>query len=325
MKHLTLEQRYEIALLKREKYSVAAIVASTGISKSVIYREIKRNSDKRSGVYKADLAQRKTDGRHADKAKHRRFTPAVRLLVTENLEKDFSPEQIVGLALKDSVYCVSIERIYQFIWADKKKGGELYLHLRTQGKRYRKRGSSKDKRGQIVGRIDIDLRPKIVDEKTRVGDLEIDLVIGEGHKMALLTINDRVTGMLKMKKIDSKEALGVEIAVLELLNDWKSIIHTITSDNGKEFANHQSIAEKLDIDYFFAHPYCSWERGANENLNGLVRQYFPKKTSFEFITDDEIKIVVNKLNNRPRKRLGFHTPNEIFSQFEAKALVAFIT
>jgi IS30 family transposase len=325
MKHLTLEQRYEIALLKREKYSVAAIVVTTGISKSVIYREIKRNSDKRSGVYKADLAQRKTNERHADKPKHMRFTPAVRLLVTENLKKDFSPEQIVGLAKKDSVYCVSIERIYQFIWTDKKKGGELYLHLRTQGKRYRKRGSTKDKRGQIVGRIDIDFRPAIVDEKIRVGDLEIDLVIGEGHKKALLTINDRVTGILKMKKIDSKEALGVEIAVLELLKDWKSIIHTITSDNGKEFANHQSIAEKLDIDYFFAHPYCSWERGANENLNGLVRQYFPKKTSFEFITDDEVILVVNKLNNRPRKRFGFKTPNEIFSQFEAKALVAFIT
>lgn len=279
-----------------------------------VSRELKRNSDYRNGTYRALLAERKAKDRHHVKAKAKRFNAAVQAHVIHYLEQDYSPEQIAGRASLEGVKMVSHERIYQYIWSDKKRGGKLYKHLRTKGKRYRKRGSKKGSRGLINSRIDIDRRPNIVDKKERFGDLEIDLVIGKDHKGALLTINDRATGLLFMGKIDAKESAAVEAKTIELLEQWKPLLHTITSDNGKEFANHQQLSEKLEIDYYFAKPYHSWERGANENLNGLVRQYFPKKTKFESIAQEEINRVVNTLNNRPRKRFGFKSPNEVFAQ-----------
>jgi transposase, IS30 family len=312
MRHLTLEQRYTIEVLRKEKYSQKKIAEILGKNKSVISREISRNCDQRNSVYKAELAHKKCLKRHKNKNKKIHFTEEIKEFVEELIEDDYSPEQIVGTAKKLGVSCVSHERIYQYLWHDKKQNGELYKHLRTQGKRYRSRGASKDKRGQIVGRVGIENRPKIVEEKTRFGDLEMDLIIGKDHKEALLTINDRATGVLKMTKISGKDALEVEQACVKELEDWKEFLHTITSDNGKEFSNHQSIANQLNIDYYFARPYHSWERGANENLNGLVRQYFPKGSSFESITEEEVKKVQDKLNNRPRKRFGFQSPNEVF-------------
>lgn len=314
MGHLTLEQRYKIEAYKNLGKGVSEIADYIGRDKSVVSREIKRNSDGRSGLYKAELAQRKSEQRHQYKAKYQRFNQEVERNVLHYLKQDFSPEQIVGRAAIEGKVVVSHERIYQYIWKDKRAGGKLYKHLRNKGKKYRKRIHSKDNRGIIINRIDISKRPKVVDNKERIGDLEIDLVIGKDHKGALLTINDRATGLLFMGKIDSKESKAVTDKTIELLEEWKPLLHTITSDNGKEFANHREISEKLDIDYYFAKPYHSWERGANENLNGLVRQYFPKKTNFEAITQEQINKVVNKLNNRPRKRFDYKTPNEVFAQ-----------
>lgn len=326
MKRLTLEQRYKIETLRQENYSQTKIANILGKDRSVICRELNRNSDQRSHQYKADLAQKKYETRDRNRPKKIHFIPSIEKFVKDFIEKDYSPEQIAGIAKKEGITCVSHERIYQFIWHDKKQGGDLYSHLRTQGKCYRKRGSAKDKRGQIVGRIDIENRPKIVEDKSRFGDLEIDLVIGANHQGALLTINDRATGMLKMKKIDNKEAMSVEAATIEILQDWKPFMHTITSDNGKEFAYHQEIAKALEIDYYFAKPYHSWERGANENLNGLIRQYFPKKYDFTLITNQEVTKIENKLNDRPRKRFGFQTPNEVFSQaISNNGIVALVT
>jgi len=180
--------------------------------------------------------------------------------VRQKLEADYSPEQIVGDAARKGIECVSHERIYQLVWDDKKQGGRLYRHMRTKGKRYAKRGSEKGKRGQIVGKVDIDQRPDIVEENQRVGDLEMDLVIGRGHSGVLLTINDRATGMLKMGILPSKEAALVQAKAVELLADWKALLHTVTTDNGKEFAHHQKLAEELCVDCYFAKPYHSWER-----------------------------------------------------------------
>ena len=174
--------------------------------------------------------------------------------------------------------------------------------------------------------MDIGQRPSIVDEKERIGDLEIDLIIGKDHKQAILTINDRASGLLIMDKVPSKQAIHIERKSVELLEDFGPLFHTITSDNGKEFANHKNIAEQLDIDFYFAKPYHSWQRGANENLNGLIRQYFAKDCDFTSITNAQIQHVQNILNNRPRKRLGFKTPNEIFAlKLNQQASVAFIT
>jgi len=314
MCHLTEEQRYTIQVLREQNYSQKFISDQIGKNKSVICRELQRNSDQRNGCYKAELAIKKCAERHKLKKKKIHFTDEVKLYVESKLKEDLSPEQIAGIAKLESVCCVSHETIYQHIWHDKKQKGTLHTHLRNKGKKYRKRGVAKDKRGRIVGRIGIEERPKIVEEKNRFGDLEMDLVIGKDHKKAILTINDRATGMLKMDVIQNKEAENVVEKALELLNEWKPNLYTITSDNGKEFAKHTLIAEKLKISYFFANPYHSWERGANENLNGLIRQYFPKKYDFNLITKNDIKYVENKLNNRPRKRFGFLTPNQVYLQ-----------
>ncbi len=326
MSHLTLAQRYEISILSEQQLSMSAMVDKVGTSKSTISRELARNSDGRSGKYRAELAQRKCKVRHSEKNKKKTFTFQVQRFVELYLEQDYSPEQIAGYANKINEPCVSLERIYQFVWKDKKDGGNLYEHLRTRGRKYKKRGATNNGRGQIPDRVDIGQRPQIVEKKERLGDLEIDLIIGTNHKGALLTINDRATGVLKMEYIENKEAKTIEDSAVALLEEWKPFINTITSDNGKEFTNHKQIAEELNIDFFFAKPYHSWQRGANENLNGLVRQYFPKKSNFDLITKEQVERTEKILNNRPRKRYDYLTPNEVFANaINNNGIVAFIT
>lgn len=220
---------------------------------------------------------------------------------------------------------MSHETIYQHVWDDKKKGGELYSHLRRRGRKNKKRGSKRAGRGFIPNRIGIEQRPEVVDDKTRFGDLEIDTIIGKDHQGAIVTINSRASGMLKMKKVKNRTAEEVSKATEELLKDWVPYINTITADNGKEFAMHQRIAENLNVEFYFANPYHSWERGANENLNGLIRQYFPKKTDFETITNRRIQEIEDRLNNRPRKRLNFETPSERMDKLLFNSEIAFVT
>ena len=318
MPQLTLEQRYEISHLKNQGFNNKTIADHIGVHATTIKRELDRNSDQRNAVYKAQLAQQKATDRHKNKTKHIGFTKQVEAFVIKWLKEDYSPEQIVGTAKQLAIVCVSVERIYQFIWLDKKRGGSLYKHLRTLGKRYQKRGNTNNRRGQIPDRIGIDKRPEIVDKKQRFGDLEIDLVIGKDHKGALLTINDRATGLLKMAYVKNKEAKEIAQKTIELLEPWMPFIHTITSDNGKEFTEHKQIAEALNIDFYFAKPYHSWQRGANENLNGLVRQYFPKKHNFDTINKEQVDLANKKLNNRPRKRYNFFSPNQMFNLFIQK-------
>jgi len=325
MSHLTYEQRYAISVMLKSKYRQKQIAEAIDKDKSVVSREIARNCDKRNGNYDADLAERKYEKRRDSKPKKVYFTAEIQEMVEDKLAKKYSPEQIVGVAKKQGVACVSHERIYQHIWKDKRKKGNLYDHLRTKGKRYRKRGAAKDSRGIIPDRVDISQRPKVVDDRERAGDLEIDTIIGKNHQGAILTVNDRASGLLKMKKLEGKSAQQLAMATIELLEDMKPFLNTITADNGREFAAHQSISKALEIDFYFARPYHSWERGANENLNGLIRQYIPKQTDFSTITDEYIKFVENELNNRPRKRHDFQTPNQIFNQLTNHQEVAFVT
>jgi len=325
MSHLTLEQRYTIEVMCKEGYKKSAIAKAINRDKSVVSRELNRNCDKRSGLYHHDLAQRKYDKRQQAKPKHIRFTPSVQQDVDALLKEDYSPEQIVGTLKEQGKSTVSTERIYQHIWADKKKKGELHLHLRNQGRRYRKRGNKKDNRGIIKDRVGIDQRPKIVEERKRFGDLEVDLIIGKNHNQAMLTINDRASGMLKIRKVASKEAKVVSKAIVEELTDWIPYIKTITADNGKEFADHKYVSEQLGLDYYFARPYHSWERGSNENLNGLVRQYFKKGSDFNPVTQDQVKAIENKLNNRPRKRFNYENPIFVMEKLLFNQEVAFMT
>jgi len=314
MAHLTQPQRYTIEAMLKEGHTQSEIARVIGKNKSVVSREIKRNRDLRSGLYSQDLAQRKYQKRQKEKPKRIRFTDAVKTEVETLLKEDYSPEQVVGTLKKSGKDTVSIETLYQYIWKNKKQGGTLHKHLRNQGRRYRKRGNSKDNRGVIQNRVDIDKRPKVVEERSRFGDLEVDLIIGKNHKQAILTINDRASGMLKMTKVKSKKAEEVSRAIVEQLQDWMPYLHTMTADNGKEFAEHLFVAEELNIDHYFAKPYHSWERGSNENLNRLVRQYLPKKTDFTTITDQQIKQIEDKLNKRPRKRFNYENPIFVMNQ-----------
>ena len=325
MSHITQEQRYTIQSMLEASYSQEVIASTIGKCKSVLSRVIKRNKDQRSEIYKADLAQNKYEKRQRDKEKYRRFTPEMQQEVETLLKKDYSPEQVVGTLRKQDVEVVSVERIYQHVWEDKKKGGHLHKHLRNQGRRYRKRGNLKDNRGVILNRVDIDQRPKIVEKRSRFGDLEVDLIIGKHHNQAIVTLNDRATGMLKMRKVESKKAEVVSKAIVEELEDWMPYIHTITADNGKEFAAHQYVAEQLNIDHYFAKPYHSWQRGSNENLNGLIRQYFKKSSDFTKLDVQHIKAVESKLNKRPRKRFGFENPIFEMNKLLFNTQVAFTT
>jgi IS30 family transposase len=325
MLHITQEQRYTICCMLKQGYSNVKIAIAIDKNPSSISREIKRNSDKRSGVYNDELATKKYAKRQKEKPKHIRFTNDIKVAVEYLLREDYSPEQVCGALDKQGKESVSIERIYQHIWEDKKNNGNLYTHLRRQGRKYRKRGASKDSRGIIKNRISIEQRPEVVENRARFGDLEVDLIIGKNHNQAILTINDRASGMLKMKKVVSKQADVITKAIQALLGDWKPYLHTITADNGKEFAGHEEVAENLSIDYFFAHPYHSWERGSNENLNGLIRQYFPKGSDFTGITEQRIKEVEKKLNDRPRKRYSYENPIFVMEQLLFNQNIAFMT
>lgn len=253
-----------------------------------------------------------------------RFTPTVQQEIENLIKEDYSPEQIVGTLKINQKSTVSVEHIYQHIWEDKKKRGILYVHLRNQGRRYRKRGAGKDTRGIIKERIDIAKRPAIIDQRSRFGDLEVDLIIGKNHKQAILTINDRASGMLKMRKVNNKKAAHVSQAFVDELQDWLPYIHTITADNGKEFVAHAYVSTQLNIKHYFAKPYHAWERGSNENLNGLIRQYFKKSTDFGQITEKQIKNVENIINTRPRKRFNYKNPIFVMNQLLFNPKVAFV-
>ena len=312
MSQLTKAQRYTISVMRKQNFSMGEIAAAIGKHKSTISRELRRNCDGRSGRYDADLAQRKCERRQKGKPHRVRFTEEVRLRVEAMLREDYSPEQVVGRCRLEGLECVSVETIYQHVWGDKRRGGDLHTHLRRKGRKYRKRGAKKDSRGVIRDRVSINERPKVVDDKSRFGGLEIDLIMGANHRRALLSANDRASGISWIALLEGKDSKALADKAAEMLMPFKGLLHTVTSDNGKEFAEHKAIAKSLAVDYYFAHPYHSWERGANENMNGLIRQYLPKGTPFDGLDDNEIKRIRDKLNNRPRKKLGFLTPIEYF-------------
>jgi len=310
--HLTQAQRYKLEALLKAGVKKTLIAIQLGIDRSTLYRELKRNKKKRGG-YNGTFAQELSDERKERFSTQRKMNAIIEKFIKEKItQEQWSPEQIKGYCDANGIEMVSHERIYQFIWEDKQLGGTLYSHLRTGSKKYRKRyGSGKASRG-IVNRVSIELRPKIVDDRLRFGDWEIDTIIGKNHKGAIVVIVERKSGFFLMKKLKGKDAAELAKAVIRLLAPFKSKVFTITSDNGLEFAEHEEMAKKLEAKFYFAHPYSSWERGLSENTNKLVRQYIPKKTSFESITDLEINKITMKINKRPRKKLGFKNPLFIF-------------
>ena len=317
---LTLKERYQISAYIKVGYTQIQIANSLGISQSTISREIKRNSFE--GTYKPELAEQFSFHRHKFKTKNKKLTRKVMNYIKDKLKLDWSPEQISGVMKKDKLPSVSHETIYKYIYTNKHHGGKLYLKLRHKNKKYHKRGNEYNSRGVIKNRVMIDKRSKVVEHKKRIGDFEIDTVIGKNHVGALVTVVDRASKFTLMKKVSSKKASEVTKALIEMLYPIRAITHTITSDNGKEFAYHEEVSKALDAKFYFANPYHSWERGLNEHTNGLIRQYLPKKTDFTKVKRKEIREIQNRLNHRPRKSLGYKTPFEVFYAKVAKVLAA---
>lgn len=321
-KQLNFSQRCQIYGLWRERYNQTEIAKKVGVHKSIISREFKRNTTfvrtrLGSWQYKPDYAQTNTEDRHKNKSKPVKFTPAIETFVQVKLLQDWSPDQISGYAKRHHLFSISHERIYQFILEDKHKGGELYRHLRHQHKKYRKRyGSPARNNGPIKNRVFIDKRPDVVNERSRIGDWEIDTIVGKQQQKAIVTLVERFSKKTLIGDVGSKQAEVVRAQIIRLLSSVKSNVLTITANNGGEFSQHEVIAAALEAEVYFAHPYHSWERGLNENTNGLIRQYIPKGKDFSEIKPNDIINIQERLNNRPRKSHNYATPNEIFDKLQ---------
>jgi IS30 family transposase len=311
-RHLTFEQRCKLAALHRAGLTQAAIAEQIGSSQSAISRELQRNGG--SGGYSCNAAHDAAARRRsvANSSPHKMTRQTVALIEAKLQRDEWSPQQISCWLAQTYQIRISHERIYQHIWADKHAGGILFRKLRRTGKSYNKRGGKIAGRGIIPGRIDIDQRPSIVEQRIRIGDWEADTIVGAGRKGAILSLVERVSRYTLLHKLEAAQAELTTRAMITKLRPHRDRVHTITADNGKEFALHARVARRLDAGFYFAKPYHAWERGLNENTNGLVRQYFPKGMSFVHITPAAVAKVQNKLNSRPRKVLGYKTPNQVF-------------
>jgi len=316
MGHLTLKQRYALKAYLECGKSKTETAKLLGTDRSTVYRELNRNSTKQ-GKYNPDFAQEQAEERKERFCNSRTFNAEKQKLIDQWIrEEQWSPEQIKGYCDANGIEMVSHERIYQYIRKDKSEGGDLYKHLRHRLK-HRKRPVS-GKHEVIKDKVSIDQRPEIINNKERFGDFEIDLIVGKDNKGAMVTLVERQTAMVMIRKLENgKNAERLADTVIDMLLPYKDVVKSITSDNGAEFARHQKIAKKLDIDFYFAHPYASWERGLNEYSNKLIRQYIPKKTDFDIFDKEYVKQVQYKINRRPRKKLNFKNPKQVF--FEAVA------
>lgn len=304
---LTQEQRYQIYALQKTGHSRTEIAEVIDVHKSTVSRELRRNRGQRG--YRPQQAQNLAMERRSKAIP--RITAETWTVVETLLRQDWSPEQISGRLKKEQRIGISHEWIYQYILKDKQSGGDLYRHLRCQKKR-RKRYGKYDRRGKLPNCRSIEERPTIVNHRKRLGDWEVDTLIGKRHKPVLVTLSERKSRLTLLGQVPQRSAQAVEDQIHQLLLPLQDKVHTLTSDHGKEFAHHEHIAQLLQLKFYFAHPYAAWERGTNENTNGLLRQYFPKKRDFQNVSRKEIDQAMSSLNFRPRKSLRFKTPFEVF-------------
>ncbi len=318
---LSEQERSQIEVLLKAGTSKAEMAGLIGRHISTIYREINRNTPKRgrgAKVYKASSAQLKTENRHKQKPKAIRFTDDLKTTVYKQItEEKLSPELIAGSAKQNNRFCVSHETIYKWIWQSKhgnkqkdRKYKQLCKHLKHYGRRT-KRKNSHDNRGCIQQRVSIEKRPGIINDRKRIGDKEMDIVLGKNRAPGLLVLHDRKTRMTWLEKIESKSADYIENKINKMMKRCKHKVTSITTDNDLAFAHHH----KLNVKVYFTHPYSSFEKGSVENRIGVLRRFFPKKTDFNFVTKEEIKSAERKLNNRPMKKFNFQTPLQQYYKF----------
>jgi IS30 family transposase len=305
-KHLSQIERYQIYSLMKAQHNITQIAQLLGRDKSTISRELRRNAGCRG--YRAKQASELACKRAESSRNASKLAPWLKEQAGELLRLQWSPEQIAGKLP------VSHESLYLHVYADKAHGGTLWKNLRCQKQMRKRYASGRDRRGQIPNRRPLSERAAHIEGRKQVGHWECDTVIGANHKQAIVTVVERKSGYAVIAKVSNKTADLVGAAIIKALKPYQARVKTLTYDNGKEFCGHAKIDQALGSTGYFARPFASWERGSNENFNGLLRQYVPKKRQMASITDEEIKMIENRLNNRPRKRLGFRTPAEVFHQ-----------
>ena len=305
---LTSMERYTISTLRKQGLNGAQIAREIGRHRSTLWREIKRNSS--SGKYRPSKAVERTNGRRSRSRRNGHFGPEVFRAVERYVKLDWSPEQIANRLREEEGLSISHETIYQYIWREKRQGGTLYRHLRCSSKQRRKRHNSYDRRGRLEGKRHISERPASVESRQVVGHWEIDTVMGALGEDCIVTLVERKWGYAVVGKLSDRSTDELNERMLELLRQHPGWFKTITADNGTEFHGYEEIEQESGVRFYFATPYHSWERGSNENLNGLIRQYLPKGASMANITQRDCDRIAHCLNTRPRKRLGYRTPEE---------------
>lgn len=300
-----------IGAMRQRGCGVVEIARELKRHRSTIWNEVRRNCSSYDGAYRARWAVEHTSGRRRRSRRNRRYGAVQFAPVEALLREDFSPEQIVGRARLEGCPVMSHETIYLWIWADKARGGSLWRHLRGARKQKRKRYGRKDSRGRLAGKRPIQDRPAIVERRGRFGDWEIDTVHGRGKPCVVTTV-ERKSGLLRIGPLPRATVEHTNARMIELLGNEPHRVHTLTSDNGTEFHGYKHIERQLGLRVYFAAPHHAWERGTNENTNGLLRQYLPKGTPLGALTQSECDALAAKLNHRPRRRLGFLTPHEVY-------------
>jgi transposase, IS30 family len=318
---ITPDERYTLGILRKQGFTNAEMARALGRHRSSIGREFYRNASRYDGAYRPSLAQENTNGRRSFSRRNSQFTSTEWDLIELLLQKKFSPEQISGWLRLLDLLEISHQTIYTYVKFDKKQGGTLWRHLR-QPVRYRKRYATIEKRGRLLGKPHISERPAAVGKRKQIGHWEMDIVVGVQTNHCIVTLVERVTGATMIGRLRSRRVVDVNRRVIAMIQENRRLFRTITVDNGPEFHGYKEIEAATGVKIYFANPYASWERGTNENTNGLIRQYIPKRTSMKRLTQERCSTIAAELNNRPRKRHGFRTPLEVLSEHLSHAVLS---
>lgn len=312
-RQITFAERYTLGLLRQRGLSPAAIARVLGRHRSTLLREVRRNRARSDGTYRPQLADWYARGRRSHSRRNQRFSAAEWAQVHVRLREDWSPEQVAGRFRCEHQLRISHETIYRHIWADKRAGGTLHTHLRGARKRYRKRYGRYDSRGRLAGKRPITTRPAAAEARTVVGHWEGDTMLGAGQAgPCVLSLVERKTGYLVLGQLQRRTSAEVNRRARDLIIAQPRPVRTITVDNGTEFHEYAALERATATRFYFATPHHAWERGTNENTNGLVRQYLPKRHSMAGLTQLDCNRIAAQLNRRPRKRLGYRTPEECY-------------
>jgi IS30 family transposase len=311
-RQITSAERYTLVALRRLGLTQAAMARHLGRHPSTIARELQRNRDPWDGYYRPDNAQLRMVTRRSHSRRNRRFSDQDLQQVDRYLCQDWSPEQVAGYLRRTGQLSISHETIYQYIWTDKRQGGHLYTHLRGARKQRWKRYRSYDSRGRLPGKRAITERPASVETRRQLGHWEIDTMLGDGSHDCLMSLVERKTGYVVLGKLPARTTAALNRRTIALIRTQPRRVRTITADNGTEFHRYPQIERATGARFYFATPHHAWERGTNENTNGLIRQYVPKGQSMSQLTQHQCDAIARKLNQRPRKRLGYRTPEECY-------------